>query len=206
MALTLHTHPMSRGRMARWMLEEVGEPYDAILVDFGPPMKGAGYTALNPMGKVPTLVHDDTVVTEVAAIVTYLAETFPKAGLMPQDRAAFWRWMFFGAGPVEAAVTNKALGVVVPPERRGMVGYGSLEDVVATLVRHMEGRHFICGDAFSAADVYVGSQVGWGMRFGSLPAEPALVAYWDRLKDRPALARANAIDDAHLAAKGDARG
>lgn len=206
MALTLHTHPMSRGRMARWMLEEVGEPYDAILVDFGPPMKGPGYTALNPMGKVPTLVHDDTVVTEVAAIVTYLAETFPKAGLMPQDRAAFWRWMFFGAGPVEAAVTNKALGVVVPPERRGMVGYGSLEDVVATLVRHMEGRQFICGDAFSAADVYVGSQVGWGMRFGSLPAEPALTAYWDRLKDRPALARANAIDDAHLAAKGDARG
>ncbi len=201
MTLTLYTNPMSRGRMARWMLEEVGEPYETRVVDYGPSMKGPEYRAINPMGKVPALVHDGTVVTEVPAILSYLAEAFPQAGLMPDDRAGFYRWMFFGAGPLEYAVTNKALEVVVPPERRGMVGYGCLEDVVAAMARHLEGRSYFCGDRFSVVDVYVGSQISWGLRFGTLPSEPALTAYRDRIRDRPAALRASEIDDRLLAEK-----
>jgi glutathione S-transferase len=130
-----------------------------------------------------------------------LAEAFPQAGLMPDDRAGFYRWMFFGAGPLEYAVTNKALEVVVPPERRGMVGYGCLEDVVAAMARHLEVRSYFCGDRFSVVDVYVGSQISWGLRFGTLPSEPALTAYRDRIRDRPAALRASEIDDRLLAEK-----
>lgn len=199
MTLTLYTHPMSRGRMARWMLEEVGEAYDAVTLDYGPTMKTPEYLAINPMGKVPALVHDGRVVTECAAIVTYLADAFPAAGLMPADRAAFFRWMFFGAGPFESAVTNKALGVVVPPEKSGFVGYGNLDRILGTLEATLSARDFLAGDRFSAADLYVGSQIGYGLMFGTLPASAALSNYWDRIKDRPARLRAAAMDDAELA-------
>nr|MBP6738328.1 glutathione S-transferase [Paracoccaceae bacterium] len=108
----------------------------------------------------------------------------------------FYRWMFFGAGSVEYAVVNTAMGWVPAPERRRSIGYGCIEDVVASLTGHLEGRNFFCGEAFSAADVYLGSQIGWGLRFGTLPGNAVLSAYWDRIKERPALLRANALDDA----------
>lgn len=199
MTLTLYTHPMSRGRMARWMLEEVGTPYRAVFLDYATTMKAPDYLALNPMGKVPTLVHDGHVVTECAAVITYLAVTFPAAGLLAQDQAAFYRWMFFGAGPFEAAVTNRALGVEVPPEKSGFVGYGSFDRIIDTLDTTLRARDWLAGDAFSAVDLYVGSQIGYGLMFGSLPARPAFVAYWNRIKDRPARLRAAAMDDAELA-------
>lgn len=199
MTLTLYTNPMSRGRMARWMLEEIGAPYSTVLLSYGPEMDTARYRALNPMGKVPTLVHDGHVVTECAAVIAYLAEAFPQAGLAGQDRGAFLRWMFFGAGPFEAAVTNRALGVEVPPEKSGFVGYGSLERVIDTLESALCTQEYLAGDAFSAADLYVGAQIGYGLAFETLPARPALVAFWDRMKDRPARLRAAALDDADLA-------
>lgn len=199
MTLTLYTHPMSRGRMAHWMLEELGEAFRTVYLDYATTMKTPDYLALNPMGKVPVLVHDGHVVTECAAIITYLADAFPAAGLMPKDRAAFYRWMFFGAGPFESAVTNKALGVVVPPEKSGFVGYGSFERILDTLDATLSVRDFLAGDEFSAVDLYVGSQIGYGLLFGSLPARPAFKAYWDRIKDRPARVTAAARDDAELA-------
>lgn len=199
MTLTLYTHPMSRGRMAHWMLEELGEAFRTVYLDYATTMKTPDYLALNPMGKVPVLVHDGHVVTECAAIITYLADAFPAAGLMPKDRAAFYRWMFFGAGPFESAVTNKALGVVVPPEKSGFVGYGSFERILDTLDATLSVRDFLAGDEFSAVDLYVGSQIGYGLLFGSLPARPAFKAYWDRIKDRPARITAAARDDAELA-------
>ncbi|SEO00485.1 glutathione S-transferase [Gemmobacter aquatilis] len=199
--LTLYTHPMSRARIARWMLEELGEPYETVVLDFATTMKAPDYLAINPMGKVPALRHGSRIVTECAAICTYLADAFPEAGLMPADRAAFYRWMFFGAGPLEQAVTNAALKVEVPPDRRGMVGYGSLEQVVATLAARLDQSPYLAGETFSAADVYVGSQIGWGMRFGTLPAEPAFVAYWDRIGHRPAAIAAREKDDALLEQK-----
>jgi glutathione S-transferase len=196
--LTLYTHPQSRGRIARWMLEETGLPYRTVVLDYGTTMKGPEYLAMNPMGKVPCVTLGRTVVTEGAAICTRLADAFPDTGLMPEDRASFYRWMFFTAGPFEAAITDKALGVDVSPKQSGFVGYGSLQRTIATLEHLVTDRRFVIGDRFSAADVYIGSQIGYGLLYGSLPDRPAFTAYWNGLKDRPARQRATAADDALL--------
>lgn len=194
--LTFYTNPLSRGRTVRWMLEELGRPYETVVMEFGAAMKAPTYLAVNPMGKVPALVHGTEIVTEAAAICTYLADAFPEAGLMPDRRGAFYRWMFFGAGPLEQAVINGSMGWEPAPEMTGRVGYGSMADVLATLSNHLAHNRYFCGEQFSAADVYVGSQIGWRLGFDTLPATPELVAYWNRIKDRPALLRANALDDA----------
>ncbi|MDR7123382.1 glutathione S-transferase family protein [Pseudotabrizicola sp. 4114] len=196
-SLTFYTNPMSRGRIVRWMLEELGQPYETVVLGYGAEMKAPGYLAVNPMGKVPAVVHDGQVVTECAAICTYLADAFPQAGLMPASRAAFYRWMFFAAGPLEQAAVNASFGWKPGTvQEAGRTGYGSLETAVGALSDHVAGHEFVAGEAFSAADVYVGSQVGWGLQFGTLPRTDALSAYWDRIKTRPAAARATAMDDA----------
>ncbi|SIR53766.1 MULTISPECIES: glutathione S-transferase family protein [unclassified Bosea (in: a-proteobacteria)] len=199
--LVLYTNPMSRGRIARWMLEEAGTPYRTELLGFGEPMKSPAYRAINPMGKVPAIVHGQTVVTECAAICAYLADAFPKAELAPalSDRGAYYRWLFFAAGPLEAAVSNKALGLVVPPEREMMIGYGSYSIVLDTLEQALSGRDFIAGGRFTAADVYVGSHLQWGLQFGSIEKRPAFETYAARLAERPAAQRASALDDAAAA-------
>ncbi|WP_199091144.1 glutathione S-transferase family protein [Bosea sp. ASV33] len=201
--LVLYTNPMSRGRIARWMMEEIGQPYRAEIVGFGDPMKSADYKALNPMGKVPTLVHGDTVVTECAAICAYMADAFPQAGLAPAPdsrlRGPYYRWMFFAAGPVEAAVSNKAFGLDVPPDRARSIGYGTYADAMDTLEYALTRSEYVAGDRFSAADVYVGSQVLWGLQFGTIEKRPAFEAYGARLTARPAARRANQIDDALMA-------
>lgn len=199
--LTFYTNPQSRGRIVRWMLEEIGQPYETVVVDYGPAMKAADYLAINPMGKVPTLVQDGKVVTECAAICAWLAETFPEAGLQGDDRASFLRWMFFAAGPLESAVTNRALEVAVPAEKTGFVGYGSFDLVVDTLEAALTGKDWLGGSAFSGVDVYVGAQVIWGLQFNTLPDRPAFAAYRDRLVERPAYGRATALDDALVGAK-----
>jgi len=202
LGLTFYTNPMSRGRIVRWMLAEVGADYETVVLDYATTMKAPEYLAINPMGKVPALVHDGGVVTEGAAICLWLAERYPAAGLIPADRGALYRWMFFGAGPLEQAVVNTAMGWVPPPERRRAVGYGCLEDVVATLTGHLQASRYFCGEDFSAADVYVGSQIGWGLQFKSLPDRDAFKGYAARLFQRPAAIRAREIDDALIAAAG----
>jgi glutathione S-transferase len=203
--LVFYTNPMSRGRIVRWMLEEVGKPYRTELLEFGTTMKAPAYLAVNPMGKVPAIRHGDTVVTEAAAICAYLADAFPEAGLAPPPgdrlRGPYYRWLFFGAGPIEAAASNKALGFDVPAERRGQIGYGCLADVVNALEGALSDRDYLVGDRFTAADVYVGSQIGWGMMFGTIEKRPAFERYWERLRDRPAAVRAREIDDALMPAK-----
>ena len=195
--LTFYTNPMSRGRIARWALEEVGQPYDTVALEYYTTMKAPEYLAVNPMGKVPAVVHDGKVVTEVAAICTYLALTFPQAGLMAEDKAAFFRWMFFAAGPLEQAVVNAGFGWKTSgAQEKRRAGYGDLADVLAALTGHLERNDYIADGRFTAADVYVGSQVGWGLQFGGIPASDTLSAYWARLKDRPALLAANAKDNA----------
>jgi glutathione S-transferase len=197
--LVLYTNPRSRGRMARWMLEEVGQPYRTEVLDFGTTMKAPAYLAINPMGKVPALRHGEAVVTEVAAICAYLADAFPQAGLAPSPgdrlRAPYYRWLFFAAGPVEAAVSNKALGFAVPPEREGMMGYGSLERVMKVLEDAVSRADYLVGGRFSAADVYIGSQIGFGLMFGTIEKRPAFQQYWQRLSARPAYTRARELDD-----------
>jgi len=202
--LIFYTNPMSRGRIVRWMLEEVGQPYRTEILDYEKGLKSPAYLAVNPMGKVPAIKHGDAVVTEGAAICAYLADAFPEAGLAPpaSDRGAYYRWLFFGAGPVEAAVTARSLGFEPKPEQKRMAGFGSLQDTLNALEQAVTGREFLAGDRFSAADVYTGSQIGWGMQFGSMDKRPAFTAYWERISSRPAAVRAREIDDGLVAAAG----
>ena len=194
--LTLFTNPQSRGRIARWMLEEVGAPYRTEVIEYGPPMKSADYLAINPMGKVPAIRHRGTVVTEAAAICAYLADAFPEAGLAPPagERGTYYRWLLFAAGPVEAATTNRYLGFEVPADREAMVGYGTYERMIDTLEQAVAEHPYIAGEHFSAADVYVGSHVGWGMIMGSLEKRAAFTDYWARVSDRDAYRSADALD------------
>ena len=203
--IVFYTNPMSRGRIARWMLEEIGQPYRTVVLEYGTTMKAPEYLALNPMGKVPAITHRGVTVTECAAVCAYLADAFPEAGLAPAlsdpARGTYLRWMFFTAGPVEAAVTAKSLDLLAPAEKAGMVGYGNFEQVVDALEAAVSGPGpWILGDRFSAADVYVGSQIGWGLQFKSLPDRNAFKAYAGRLFQRPAAIRAREIDDALAAA------
>ncbi len=162
-------------------------------------MRSPDYLAINPMGKVPAIKHGSTVVTEAAAICAYLADVFPDAGLAPppgsRERGPYYRWIFFGAGPLEYAVTDKALGFEIPPEREGLVGYGNYERALAALEGALYAGDYLTGERFTAADVYVGSQIGWGMMFGGIEKRPAFEDYWARLAARPAFIRAKAIDD-----------
>ena len=199
--LTLYTNPQSRGRIAHWMMEELGEPYDTVWLDFGTSMKAPDYLAINPMGKVPALRHGQAVVTEAAAICAYLADAFPAKGLLPQtqdERAAYFRWLFFAAGPLEQAVASRSLGWQVPEGRNVAVGFGSYADALDTLERGLSGGPFVCGEHFTAADVYVGSSVGWGMLFGSIEKRPVFEAYAARVQARPAWQRAQALNEARL--------
>lgn len=197
---TFFTNPMSRGQIARWALHEAGADYAQVLVDWAD--KPAALLAANPLGKVPTLIHHtpggDRVVTECAAICAYLAQAHPEAGLLPSDAesADYFRWLFFTAGPVEQAIVSRSMGWEVPPEREGMVGFGNFDRTLAALEGHFASHAFTCGDRFTMADVYVGSQVDWGLTFGSIPASPAFTAYAERLRARPAYQAAKAIDNA----------
>ncbi len=196
MNLTFYTNPMSRGQIARWMLEEVGEPYEQVVLDYGTTMKAPEYLAVNPMGKVPAIKHGDVVVTEAAAICAYLADAFPQARLAPDrpHRGAYYRWLFFAAGPVETAVTARAFGLEVPPERAMSAGYGSYDAVVDALERAVAGKRYVAGDQFTAADVYVGSQIDWGLMFKTMPDRQAFEDYVGPLREREAYKRAKAID------------
>ncbi len=200
--ITFYTNPMSRGRIIRWMLEEVGEPYETVLLDYGTTMKAPEFLAVNPMGKVPAIKHGNIVVTEGAAICAYLADMFPDKGLAPPPgnplRGPYYRWMFFAAGPVEAAVTGKALGLLAPEEKKAMAGYGTYDETINALEQAVSQRPYICGDQFTAADVYVGSQIGWGLMFGTIEKRPSFADYVGRLQSRPAAQRAREIDDASM--------
>ncbi len=199
--IQFYTNPMSRGQIARWMLEEVGAPYDQHLLDYSTTMKTPEYLAINPMGKVPAITHNGHVITECAAICAYLADAFPDAGLAPAPlhRADYYRWMFFAAGPVESAVTARAFGLEAPADKARSIGYGSFDATIDALAGAVTDRTFITGERFSAVDVYVGAQIDWGLQFGTIPSRPALETYVAGLRTRPAYLRAKAIDGALIA-------
>ncbi len=196
--IVFYTNPLSRGRIVRWMLEEVGQPYRTEIVDYATTLKGPAYLAINPMGKIPALTHGRQVVTECSAICAYLADAFPEAGLAPpphdRERAPYYRWLFFAAGPVEAATSNKAAGFEVPPERSRMMGYGTYATTIDTLEKAVSSG-YLAGGRFSAADLYVGSHLNYGMRFGTIEKRPAFESYVGLLLTRPAFVRASQIDD-----------
>lgn len=196
--LVFYTNPQSRGRIVRWMLEECGADYRTVVVEYGPEMKSEPFISINPMGKVPAIVYAGNAVTETAAIITFLGDLFPAAGLapLPAQRQDYYRWLFFAAGPFEAALTNRSLGFEVPADKSRMAGYGTYELVVDTLAKKLAGSPYITGESFTAADVYVGSHVGYGLMFGGLPKRAEFTDYVARVSSRPARARADAIDNA----------
>ena len=198
--LTFYTNPQSRGRIVRWMLEEVGQPYETEIVQYDQ-LKGERYLAVNPMGKLPSIKHGEHVVTECAAICAYLADVFPAAKLGPteSEKADYYRWFFYAAGPVEAAVSNQAMGWVPTPERERMFGYGNFDRVLGVLDNLLSNRDYVCGDRFTAADVYLGSQIMFPLQFGMLPERDSFLRYRDRLQQRPAYKRGNEIDDRIIA-------
>lgn len=202
---TFFTHPMSRGQIARWALHEAGAEYRQVLENLA--AKSPALLAANPMGKVPTLIHHaldgDRVITEAAAICVYLAEAHPMAELSPHEmeRADYFRWLFFAAGPVEAAITANSMGFEpTDPRQQGMAGFGSLARVLDTLESlFADGREWVCGERFTMADVYVGSQIDWGLNFGSIPPRVPFAAYVERIQAREAYRAAKAIDNALIA-------
>ena len=206
--LTFYTNPMSRGRIVRWMLEEVGQPYETVLLDFATTAKSPAFLAINPMGKVPTITHGDIVVTEAAAICAYLADAFPQAGLAPPHgsprRGPYYRWLFFGAGPVEQSTSLQSLKIEITPDQQGTLGFGNPALVNDALEGALKGRDYLDGEAFTAADLYLGSHIGWGMQFGAVDKRPVFETYVARLHARPAAIRAAKIDDDLIAAQASA--
>ena len=200
---TFFTNPMSRGMIARWALHEAGADYDEVRVDWAD--KPSALLEANPMGKVPTIVHHavggDRVVSEAAAVCAYLADAHPGAELAPREseRADYYRWLFFAAGPVEQAITAKTMGWEVPEGREGMAGFGNFDRTIDTLEWALTGRTWVCGERFTMADVYVGSAVGWGLAFGTMPKRDAFTAYAERFEAREAYQAARAIDDKAIA-------
>ena len=197
---TFYTNPMSRGQIARWALHEADADYEQVLLTYGDTMGGADFLALNPMGKVPAIVHHhgghDHVVTEAAAICHYLAE-MAAPDLLPrtEEKADYFRYFFFAAGPIEQAVVANSMGWGIDdPRKQGTLGFGSFERAVDVFEKMFSDREFVCGSRFTMADVYVGSQIDWGVSFGTLPARPAFEAYAARLRERPAYQAAKAID------------
>ena len=200
--LKFYTNPQSRGQIVRWMLEEVSQPYDTEILTYDGTLKGDAYRAINPMQKIPAIVHNGKVVTEVAAICLYLADAFPAAGLAPPpaERADYYRWTFFASGPIEAAFSNKVAGWEPTPERERMFGYGNFDRAVDTMEQAVTGKRFIAGDKFSAADVVVGSQIGFMLMFKLLEPRPAFTAYIASVTDRDAWRRGKQLDEEAAAA------
>ena len=196
--LTLYHAAPSRSSITRWMLEEIGEPYDIHLLSLSKgDNRAPEYLAVNPMGKVPALKHGDTVITEAAAICAYLADEFPHAKLnVPIGtpcRGVYLKWLFFGPSCIEAAMIDRA-SPRKEEARRAMLGYGDFDTVMDVTAKAVAKGPFLMGEQFTAADVIVGSTLRWGMMFKLLPERPEFVAYTNRLAARPALQRAEAQD------------
>jgi glutathione S-transferase len=202
--ITLFHAAPSRSSIARWMLEEVGEPYALhVLKLMDGEQRRPDYLAINPMGKVPALKHGDVIVTEAAAICTYLADAFPKAGLSipigDPRRGVYLKWLFFSPGCLEPAITDRAFPRTEQP-RRGMLGYGDFDTVMTVPANAVAKGPYLMGEQFTAADVVIGSTLRWGMMFGLLPKRAEFVDYVERLEERPALQRAKELDQQLAAA------
>ncbi|WP_340680155.1 glutathione S-transferase family protein [Paraglaciecola sp.] len=196
--IIFYTNPQSRGRIVRRMLEEAGATYTTKVLDYNGAMKTPEYLSINPLGKVPAIQHGDLVVTEGAAICAYLADQFPEKNLAPPlhspERGTYYRWLFFAAGPVEMAASAKACGWDLEKNRQS-VGTGTYDQIIAALELAIAKGPYICGEQFTAADVYVGSHISWGMQFKTLEERDSFKRYVERIEKRPASQRATVLDD-----------
>lgn len=196
--LIFYTNPMSRGRIVRWMLEEIEQPYETVIMNYGAALQSSDYLAINPMGKVPALKHGEQIITETPAIIAYLADTFPEKelGPKPHERAAYYRWMFFAAGPVEQALFVNCLGVELPDSKKVMAGFGDYQRTLDTLEQAVSASEYITGDRFTAADIYVAAHISAGLFMKTMEKRPAIIDYSKRISARPAAIRAAEIDNA----------
>jgi len=200
--IVLYTNPQSRGMIAHWMLEELGEPYETRWIEYGEEMKSPDYLAVNPMGKVPAITHKGRVVTECPAICAYLAAAYPAKNLQPAvddlALADYYRWLFFAAGPLEQAITINNLKLELSEDQSRSFGFGTYADTVNALELALQNGPYICGDQFTAADVYVGSHIFWGLQFGTLEKRDSFAAYAERIQQRPALKATQALNQARM--------
>jgi glutathione S-transferase len=203
-ALKLYHASPSRSSIMRWMLEEIGEPYDIELLSLaaGDQFKPA-YLAINPMAKVPALMHDGAIITEAAAICTYLADAFPQAGLSvpigDPRRGVYLKWLFFAPGCIKPAMIDRA-APRAEPARRAMLGHGDFDTVMNVVANGVAKGPYLMGEQFTAADLVLSSTLRWGLMFKLLPERPEFAAYVGRLGERPALQRAVALDQELAAA------
>ncbi len=199
---TFFFNPMSRAQIARWALHEAEADYDPVLVSWQ--NKPKALTEANAMAKVPTIIHHlaggDRVITEAAAVCHYLAEV-EMPNLLPKEdeKADYFRWLFFAAGPLEQAITARALGWTVNEDQQAMTGFGNYERTVDALESWLSAHDHVCGARFTMADVYVGSAVDWGLQFKSLPDRNVFSTYRERIAERPAYKAAKAIDSELIA-------
>jgi glutathione S-transferase len=193
--ILFYHNPRSRAQIAHFMLEEVGAPYTIMPIAFeNGENRGADFLKINPMGKLPTIVHRGVTITETAAIIGYLADAFPAAGLAPATddpmRGRWYRWLVFGASAFEPALLDTMLKR--PEVSKMTAGFGSYDDVLNAIENDaLATGDWILGDRYSAADVYLGAELAWASSFGApgLTEKPRITAYIDRIKARPAYQR-----------------
>lgn len=199
---TFFFNPMSRAQIARWALHEAEADYEPVFVAWD--AKPQALLDANPMGKLPTIIHHhgghDHVVSEGAAVCHYLAEmSAPELLPREEEKADYFRWLFFAAGPLEQAVTNKAFGWNPDEKQEVALGFGNFDRTIGALESWFAAHDYVCGSRFTMADVYVGSAVDWGLQFGTIPARDSLAAYAERVRGRGAYKAGKAIDNALIA-------
>ncbi|UOO89856.1 glutathione S-transferase family protein [Vitreoscilla massiliensis] len=201
--IVLYTHPQSRGRNVVWMLEECGAEYECVVLNFGEDLKTPEYLAINPMGKLPALRYGDTVITEASAIIAFLADAFPQANLAPAlsdaNRGAYYRWLFYTASSAEAALMEVAFQFPIQPAMRKTLGYGSMEQVIATIDGQLQQQPYLTGAHFQACDLLLAGLLMFASRSKALTPTAAMQDYLARIMARPAFQAMNQISEAQLA-------
>jgi len=198
MGLKLYSNAQSRGLVIEWLLIELGAEFEKIELAYHTEMKSASYLKINPFGKVPTLVDGDVVIYEMPAICAYLADKFFDQGLAPAlddpKRGLYFRWLFFAAGPWDAATTDRALKVEITDEQKMHIGYGNFQDTYTALIQGLEqAQPYLCGEQFTVADVFVGSMLFWQLKMAEIESHPAIEKYLNSIKSRKNLRNNQAL-------------
>ena len=198
MGLKLYSNAQSRGLVIEWLLIELGAEFEKIELAYHTEMKSESYLKINPFGKVPTLVDGDVVIYEMPAICAYLADKFFDQGLAPAlddpKRGLYFRWLFFAAGPWDAATTDRALKVEITDEQKMHIGYGNFQDTYTALIQGLEqAQPYLCGEQFTVADVFVGSMLFWQLKMAELESHPAIEKYLNSIKSRKNLRNNQAL-------------